>query len=66
VGDQRRCRAHHGSRPGFAQLEKEVKDLTMVEKGLPCLERGEKVPPMKKKGKMPVKDLKTVCEEACP
>ena len=66
VGDIRRCRAHHGSRPGFAQLEKEWKDLCLVEKGLLCLERGEKPPELKKRTKMPVNDLKKFIEEESP
>ncbi|QLH74161.1 MAG: methanogenesis marker 6 protein [Methanomassiliicoccales archaeon] len=63
VGDQRRCRAHKGSRPGFAQLEKEWKDLVLVEKGLQCIERGEPVPKISKKGKLPVKELQRICRE---
>jgi putative methanogenesis marker protein 6 len=66
VGDIRRCRAHHGSRPGFAQLEKEWKDLCLVEKGLICVEKGETPPEPKKKGKMPVKDLRKLIDEVSP
>lgn len=63
VGDQRRCRAHKGSRPGFAQLEKEWKDLVLIEKGLQCMDRGEPVPEIKKKVKVPVKELQKICRE---
>ncbi len=63
IGDKRRCRAHHGSRPGFTQLEKEWKDLSLVEKGLAAAERGEGVKEPKKKGKLPVKKLKEIIEE---
>jgi len=63
VGDIRRCRAHHGSRPGFAQIEKEWKDLCLIEKGLMCVERGEKPSEPRKRGKMPVNDLKKFIDE---
>jgi putative methanogenesis marker protein 6 len=63
AGDIRRCRAHHGSRPGFAQLEKEWKDLCLVESGLVCLERGEVPPEPKRRGKLPVKELKKLIDE---
>jgi len=66
MGDIRRCRAHHGSRPGFAQLEKEWKDLCLVEQGLICVEKGEKPPTPKKRGKIPVKDLKKLIDEVSP
>jgi len=66
VGDIRRCRAHHGSRPGFAQLEKEWKDLCLIEKGLICAERGERPPTPKRRGKMPVTDLKKLIDEVEP
>ncbi|OPY31740.1 MAG: hypothetical protein A4E32_01342 [Methanomassiliicoccales archaeon PtaU1.Bin124] len=65
VGDQRRCRAHKGSRPGFAQLEKEWKDLVLIEKGLQCAERGERPPECKRPSKMPVSDLAKICKEEC-
>jgi putative methanogenesis marker protein 6 len=66
AGDIRRCRAHHGSRPGFAQLEKEWKDLSLVEMGLICVERGEKPPEPKRRERMPVNDLKKLIEEVEP
>jgi len=66
VGDIRRCRAHHGSRPGFAQLEKEWKDLCLVEQGLICVERGERPPTIRKRGRLPVKELKRIIEEVSP
>jgi putative methanogenesis marker protein 6 len=65
VGDQRRCRAYKGSRPGFAQLEKEWKDLVLIEKGLQCAERGEPLPVYKRPTKIPVKDLAKLCKEMC-
>jgi putative methanogenesis marker protein 6 len=65
VGDIRRCRAHHGSRPGFAQLQKEWKDLPMFEKGLACVARGEHPPMPSRPRKMPAKQLKMICDEVC-
>lgn len=66
VGDVRRCRAHHGSRPGFAQLEKEWKDLCLIEKGLICVEKGERPPEPKKRGRMPVNELRKLIDEVSP
>jgi putative methanogenesis marker protein 6 len=63
IGDTRRCRAHHGSRPGFTQLEKEWKDLSLVEKGLSAVERGEKAREPKQKRRISVKKLKDIVEE---
>ena len=63
IGDERRCRAHHGSRPGFSQLQQEWQDLSMVEKGLECAERGEKLEKVQKPRKLPVAELKRICEE---
>ncbi|HQM67375.1 MAG TPA: methanogenesis marker protein 6 [Methanomassiliicoccales archaeon] len=63
VGDVRRCRAHHGSRPGFAQLEKEWKDLCLVEQGLICVEEGERPPTPKKRGRLPIKELRKIVDE---
>ena len=63
IGDARRCRAHHGSRPGFTQLEQEWECLKLVEKGVAAAERGEKVCELPKPKKMPVKDLRKIVEE---
>ena len=49
----------------FAQLEKEWKDLVLIEKGLQCSERGEPLPVCKRPTKMPVKDLANLCKEMC-
>ncbi|MDR3074685.1 MAG: methanogenesis marker protein 6, partial [Candidatus Methanoplasma sp.] len=40
AGDPRRCRAQHGTRPGFAQLEAEWEALPMIQHGIQCCERG--------------------------
>ncbi len=63
IGDERRCRAHHGSRPGFNQVEKEWRDLAMIDVGLCAADRGEtcELPPRPKP--LPVKRLKEIAEE---
>jgi len=63
IGDERRCRAHHGSRPGFAQLEIEWKTLSLIEKGLEAAEKKEEPPPKGKKQRMPVKELQKIVSE---
>ncbi|MDH7508869.1 MAG: methanogenesis marker 6 protein [Methanomassiliicoccales archaeon] len=63
VGDQRRCRALHGSRPGFTQLEKEWEMLSLIEKGLCAAERNERVSERKKKGRLSVDAFKRIVEE---
>jgi putative methanogenesis marker protein 6 len=65
IGDGRRCRAEHGSRPGFTQLEKEWKDLPMFEAGLVCAETDGKVCDVPKRKKIPVSELKRICDEVC-
>ncbi|MDW5562596.1 MAG: methanogenesis marker 6 protein [Methanomassiliicoccus sp.] len=63
IGDERRCRAHHGSRPGFNQVEKEWRDLSMIDTGLCAADRGEicELPPKPKE--LPVKRLKEIVDE---
>lgn len=62
IGDTRRCRAHHGSRPGFSQLQKEWEDLPLFEEALECV--GEEVEePEKKSGKYSVERLKELIDE---
>lgn len=63
VGDPRRCRAQHGSRPGFAQLEQEWQDLGKIQHALECADRGETVDPESPKAeKLNVKEFKKICE----
>jgi putative methanogenesis marker protein 6 len=62
MGDMRRCRAHHGSRPGFTQLEQEWACLPLVQKGLDAAERGEKTCERERPKKLPVKRLKEIAE----
>ena len=63
IGDVRRCRAHHGSRPGFTQLEKEWECLRLVEKGVAAAAREEDVCERPRPGKLPVKQLKEIVDE---
>ncbi len=65
IGDGRRCRAEHGSRPGFTQLEKEWKDLPMIEAGLTCADANGKVCEVPKRKKIPVLEFKKICDEVC-
>jgi putative methanogenesis marker protein 6 len=65
IGDGRRCRAEHGSRPGFTQLEKEWKDLPMFEAGLGCAEKNGKVCEVIKRKKIPTSEMKRICDEVC-
>ena len=63
MGDTRRCRAHHGSRPGFAQLEKEWETLALIAEGLRCAQSGEESPEPERKRRLPVTELKKIIEE---
>ena len=63
IGDERRCRAHHGSKPGFPQLEKEWKDLSMIDKGLCAAESGERCEEKERPKKLPVKRLQEIIDE---
>ena len=56
IGDERRCRAHHGSRPGFPQLEKEWSDL-------PKMEAGEPVPEKTRPQPLPIERFKKIIDE---
>ncbi|NLI73875.1 MAG: methanogenesis marker 6 protein [Euryarchaeota archaeon] len=63
IGDERRCRAHHGSRPGFNQLEKEWMDLPFIEAGLCAVESGEECPEKPKRKRLSVEKLIQIAEE---
>jgi putative methanogenesis marker protein 6 len=63
AGDRRRCRAEHGTRPGFAQLEAEWAALPMIAYGLKCADRGEKFEVPAVKEKIPVERFKKISEE---
>jgi len=62
AGDPKRCRAHHGTRPGFAQLEQEWGDLWKIQYGLDCADRGEAYNERKKKEKLSVDKFRKICE----
>jgi putative methanogenesis marker protein 6 len=63
IGDTRRCRAHHGSRPGFTQLEKEWECLRLVDEGVIAAAQGEEVCERPPPRKLPVKRLKKIVDE---
>jgi putative methanogenesis marker protein 6 len=63
IGDARRCRAHHGSRPGFTQLEKEWESLSLIEKGVSSAEKHEVVHEIPRRKKLPIEELKKIVEE---
>jgi len=62
AGDPRRCRAHHGTRPGFAQLEQEWHDLWKIQYGLDRADSGEKASERKEIKKLDVNEFKKICE----
>ena len=41
VGDPKRCRAQHGTRPGFAQLEAEWATLPLIQSALDAIDAGD-------------------------
>ncbi|MGI5964524.1 MAG: DUF2102 domain-containing protein [Candidatus Methanomethylophilaceae archaeon] len=63
TSDPRRCRAQHGTRPGYAQLESEWALLSNVQYGLECADRGEVLEPEETKEKLPVDVFRKICEE---
>ena len=62
AGDPRRCRANHGTRPGYAQLEMEWDNLRKIQYGLECADRGEKASEKKVQEKLSVEKFKMICE----
>lgn len=62
AGDSRRCRAQHGTRPGYAQLESEWNALSYVSAGLVALEKGEKPKELPEKKQLSVQKFKKICE----
>jgi len=62
AGDPRRCRAHHGTRPGFAQLEQEWSDLWKIQYGLDRADGGEKAKDHVIRERLPVSEFKRICE----
>ena len=63
VGDPKRCRAQHGTRPGFAQLEAEWATLPLIQSALDAIDAGETDydAPVEKKP-LPVRELKQISE----
>ena len=62
AGDPVRCRAQHGTRPGFAQLETEWAALSLIKAGLDSVDRGEKTEEKPGKKKLPALKFKEICE----
>lgn len=62
AGDPVRCRAQHGTRPGFAQLETEWEGLVLIKAGLDAADRGEKTEEKPGKKKLPAIRFKEICE----
>lgn len=62
-GDPRRCRAQHGTRPGFAQLEAEWECLPLIQAALDSIDAGDNSydAPVEKKP-VPVNQMKEICE----
>lgn len=61
-GDPRRCRAHHGTRPGYSQLETEWAALAHVQRGLEAVRRGERPADRPARKQLPVNVFKRICE----
>jgi putative methanogenesis marker protein 6 len=63
VGDPKRCRAQHGTRPGFAQLEAEWATLPLIQSALDAIDAGDTDydAPVEKKP-LPVRELKQISE----
>lgn len=60
--DPRRCRAQHGTRPGFAQLEEEWALLAKIQHGLEQVDAGASYTPPEKAERISVADFKKICE----
>ena len=62
MGDPVRCRAQHGTRPGYRPLEAEWAALPFIEAGLDALDKGEKYKEIPAKEKLSVEKLIEICE----
>lgn len=58
--DPRRCRAQHGTRPGYAQLEAEWAILPLIQYALDNIDDEYTIP--KTRGQLPVEEFKKICE----
>ncbi len=64
LGDPRRCRAQHGTRPGYAQLEAEWEALPLIQSALDAIDAGDvSYPAPVEKKPLSVKELKEISEE---
>lgn len=57
-----RCRAQHGTRPGYAQLEEEWALLPKIQHGLEEVERGATYVEPDPRKRIPVNEFKKICE----
>ena len=62
MGDPVRCRAQHGTRPGYSQLEEEWSKLPLIREGLLAADKGEKFSDKPKREKLSVMKFKEICE----
>ena len=60
--DPRRCRAQHGTRPGYAQLEEEWELLSKIQYGLEQVDKGAKYKPDEDRKRLDVNAFKKICE----
>ncbi len=60
--DPVRCRAQHGTRPGYAQLELEWAALPMISRGLEEVDAGAAYKEAPEKKRIPVNEFKKICE----
>lgn len=64
TGDPIRCRAQHGTRPGFSQLEAEWEALPLIQAALDRIDAGDVgYDEPVDKNPLPVKELKRISEE---
>ena len=65
AGDPRRCRAQHGTRPGFSQLEAEWECLPLIQHALDEIDAGDmSYEPKHDHKPLSVSELKKICEES--
>ncbi len=60
--DPVRCRAQHGTRPGYAQLEEEWALLPRIQHGLEEVGKGARYKAPEEKKRIPVNEFKKICE----
>ncbi len=60
--DPRRCRAQHGTRPGYAQLEAEWEALPLIRHGLEHIAAGKGYETPAESEPIPVDKFKKICE----